>query len=522
MKQLSRRFFLKGVTGATIALPVLPSLLTASEARADANDPKKFFVFFRTGHGGVWANNMFPSLGAAPSTMEYAGRTIRKAQLARTVSSGRASLSPVLSASDSLLTSALVSKMNVIRGLDIPFYMAHHTGGNLGDYWRSAADSENNTAAGTIPKTPTVDQLMAWSSSVYPSTPSLRSIVFNGDGTSRFYENASARTGALTAVGDTANSAYALFSQLFPSGTAPLGADTPRLLDRVRDSYLALKNDTRLSREDKNRLEEHLTRVHEIDARLSVDAPTCTAVAPRDDRRDIDQAGYWSKPELMAARWKGLLEVTSLALTCGLTKVAVFRLDETFSSYASSGYHSNVAHRAHLEAPEANTVDAQADEVGSHQRFFEKAMLPFVSSLGSFLDHGQVVWSHECGVLTHSSMSMPLVTFGGLGGAFATGKFVDYRNQSLQVMTSNVLQQHANVVERPGLLWAQWLGHLLRGMGVPRSEWMQPPGTVGGYPHLTFRSLPNYRRQSGKTLDDYYPSDLFARAADNLPWLAAS
>ena len=39
---------------------------------------------------------------------------------------------------------------------------------------------------------------------------------------------------------------------------------------------------------------------------------------------------------------------------------------------------------------------------------------------GSLLDNGLVMWSHECGRVTHLHSNVGLVTFGSLGGFFNT------------------------------------------------------------------------------------------------------
>ena len=90
--QLNRRQVLRGIGGFTLALPLLPSLLTPSEAKAQAAAPAKRFIQFCTDHGGVWGSNMFPADPSA-QTQEYAGRTIRRGPLSLEVASGRARLS---------------------------------------------------------------------------------------------------------------------------------------------------------------------------------------------------------------------------------------------------------------------------------------------------------------------------------------------------------------------------------------------------------------------------------------------
>ena len=57
--------------------------------------------------------------------------------------------------------------MNVIAGLDVPFYLAHHTGGHLGNFARNDGNGGDGALAQSNPRR-TLDQIMAWSNSFYP------------------------------------------------------------------------------------------------------------------------------------------------------------------------------------------------------------------------------------------------------------------------------------------------------------------------------------------------------------------
>ena len=111
----NRRQFLRGAGGFALALPFLESL-SPREARAqEVVTPR--FVGMMTLHGGVWGANMFPSDAMAPETRQlFPGHMARFGQLTPEVSGGQASLSPVLTASSSLLTPTMASKMSgVVR-----------------------------------------------------------------------------------------------------------------------------------------------------------------------------------------------------------------------------------------------------------------------------------------------------------------------------------------------------------------------------------------------------------------------
>ena len=83
-------------------------------------------------HGGIWGSNMFPADDPGAQTQTFAGHAVRRSPLALAVSGGTAGVCPVLGASSAVLTQALADKMNVIRGLDVAFYLGHHTAGTWG------------------------------------------------------------------------------------------------------------------------------------------------------------------------------------------------------------------------------------------------------------------------------------------------------------------------------------------------------------------------------------------------------
>ncbi|HET9932303.1 MAG TPA: hypothetical protein VFQ35_16480, partial [Polyangiaceae bacterium] len=174
--RINRRFFLRGVGGTLLALPTLPSLLRPKTARAEAATPPKCFVHFRTPHGGISTANMWPNEATLTDTLGYT-HDIRRGALKATIDSGNSVVSPVLTASSSVLTASLVAKMNVLRGLDIPIAMAHNFGAALGYY-----DVDHQTPARP---TATVDQVLAYSSAFYPELGSVkqRSVVISAPGT---------------------------------------------------------------------------------------------------------------------------------------------------------------------------------------------------------------------------------------------------------------------------------------------------------------------------------------------------
>jgi hypothetical protein len=505
---LSRRFFLKSVSGATLALPALPSLLGSRVAEANPLAGPKCFAFMRTSHGGVWPENLYPADSlAVAETQTYGGHEIRRRAVNLNVANGVASLSPVLSAPASHFTPGLAAKMNLLRGIDFPIYMAHHPAGNLGNFLRPSVDADNAAPAGTIHATPTIDQLIGWSSSFYPdmSVVQERVLVLGESGVSSVWAAPDTRTGGIVNAALTASSSAHLFNRLFPTGQGP--AANVSLVDAVLADFNRLKSSAKLSNEDKTRLDMHLQQVDELERKLRVNV-SCP-VTPVEDNAPIRAPGSYPDDPVAQSGYQQLNnQVIALAFSCGVSRIMVMYEPDTFSTYSASNYHADVAHQSYT-TPARQQLHAQA-----HQQFFSGAFLDLAERLdaisigggATLLDRSLVCWSHESGPTTHNNDSTPYFTFGGAGGALKTGVYADYRNLTVRYDGS-----HPNQPVHPGVLVHQWTGTVLRAFGIPESEW-RPAGAIGGYPNITWVRVPN-------VLTPSYDQAAFDRTGEMLPFL---
>ncbi|MFO0728248.1 MAG: DUF1552 domain-containing protein [Myxococcota bacterium] len=519
----NRRWFLRGAAGATLAIPVLPSLLRSSRAEAQARTPLKYFVNFGTNHGAAWPQNMYPTI-AAPSmeSMSYGGHTIQRAPLVGAAdASGNVALSPVLTAPATTLTPALVQKMLVLRGLDIPFYIAHHTGGHLGNFAANAADptsSEDGAIAKQQAARPTIDQVMAWSSAFYPDLSGVtqRSMVMTPR-VSYGFENPSTRSGNVQEVGTIADSPAQLYHALFP---APPSMRTP-IVDRVLENYRRVRGSARISAADKTRLDDHMQRVSELQRRLATMVTCMRPPAPAAPHANAQLgAVIWNPPyaqnaALQEAWFQIMNDLIVAAFSCGLSRIATAVIDPTFEdSVPYQDWHQGVAHRA-MEADGAR----QGILWGSYKTFFNAIFLDLVKKLDAvpmpdgttLLDQSLVAWTQESGIVTHYLRDAPVVAFGGAAGFLKTGQIVDYRNQSLSFDPADTL-----FLRNPGLLWQQWLGTVLQAMGIPKTEW-EKPDVNAGYPDFKFSHVQWERITEVQA----YPESVWTVAGDVLPYLRA-
>ena len=456
---ISRRQFLRGSGGVALGLPFLPSLVPGKAwAQEVSFDPGPRFLMMCTGHGGVLESSMFPDESMMGESMTlYPGLDIRRGDLMRTVNGDRAQLSTVLSGSADVLTDQLVGKMNVLWGLDIPFYIAHHTGGHLGNFARNDGNGPDGRGI-QQQHMPTIDQLMAWSPSFYTSLTGVteRALIVGGNGLSWGYSNPSAASGNIQEVAALRDAPNA-FDRVFPAGPPTSEPTRPPIVDRVIEGYRSLRQgNRRLSGADRQRLDDHMDRLAELQRRLTTVNAACG---------DVTAPGFTQDP---IERTRLLGEVVTAALTCGATRIAVMGVGEDQYVPFAGDWHQQVAHQWQLDGPQAQLVEA-------NQAVFERVFLDLASRLDGIeeapgqtvLDGTLMACTQESGEMTHEARSIPTVTFGSGGGFFRTGQFVDYRNRTDRGTRRN----GQRVFGYTGLLYNQFLATCLQSMGVPQSEW---------------------------------------------------
>lgn len=501
-----RRQILRGAAGFTLALPLLPSLLPR-RAGAGGTPPgarRKRFVSICSEHGGVWANNMFPDDAVLTDSESYAGHTIRRGDLVAPAARGRTTLSHVLSAAADDLPAELVAKLNVIRGIDHTFYIAHHQGGHLGNY----AQNDGNGKDGQLllDHRPTIDQLMAWSPDFYPDLSTIleRSMIV-GQQVSFGWSSPATQSGMVQPLPPEWSS-LTLFNRIFVP-QEDMDSPRPPVVDRVIDHYRSLRqSDRRLSTEDRRRLDEHLERLDELQRRLEV-AVSCGEIPTptQDSIEEHANSSYPFDPAAHARFWQLFNDVIVAAFICDTSRIAVLRPWDTFASYPGD-WHQEIAHEAH--SPQG---DAQQTLADANQRLFESVFVDLVRKLDidqgdgtTLLDDCLVAWSQESGNITHESVSTPIITAGSAGGALNTGQYLDYRNidgEGFGPIEGSDERMH------PGLSYNQWLGTALQAMNLSPTDY--ETGTYGGYGHELV----------GKGRHALYPESVLQAQGDRLPWL---
>jgi hypothetical protein len=301
--------------------------------------------------------------------------------------------------------------------------------------------------------------------------------VIGGDGMSHGYSNPGNQMGEIQRV-TPENDSLALFNKIFVPPADP-GETRPPIVDRVLEDYKRLRNgNRRLSAKDKQRLDDHMDRVDELERKLNVSASCGDVQVPQGS--SIDEWGNSSfsvDPEAQKRFWQLMNDVIVAAFACNTSRIVTMNVTDHFSSYVGD-WHQDVAHQANVSA------DQHEINFGGHRRFFEDVYLDLVSKLdaledasgGSVLDHSLVQWTQESGCVTHDPIEMAVVTAGSADGFLTTGNYCDYRNlqkPAAKADGNNLVDSHC------GLVYNQWLGTVLQSMGLAPADY-ETEGN-GGY-----------------------------------------
>lgn len=519
---VTRRQLLVGLGGATLALPVLPSLLTKTAFGQDptyTRRPRLYWV--TTDHGGAFEKSMFPDAALlTESTPLFTDHSVRHGVLTSSVSGSNRAVSPILSGASSRFSESLVSKMNVLYGLDVPFYIAHNTGLHLGNYARNNGDGNDGKAVQGDPR-PTIDQLLAWSPSFYPDLGSIkeRALVMGSQQISFNFSNPGSKSGNIQNVRGSSN-ARELFDRVFVAPDAPSAPEEPAqkpVVDKVLESYKRLRDgNRRLSAADKQRLDDHMDRIAELERKLTTNTPRTPPGALCGAAERPGEGGSNGNDPTDAAR-RGQLwnDVIVAAFACGTSRIGVLGYGSTqpFASY-SGDWHHDVAHMWQNSEPQEHLKT-------SYQKFFESVFLDLAAKLDveeapgmTYLDNSLLVWSQESGMETHGTVSVPVVTFGSAAGFFKTGQFVDYRRTT---SSKSKFEAGGGGDQYCGLLYGQWLATVMRAMGMQPAEWELWDHPGYGVPFLTQESwTPPYRQHYENTSSRY-----FTMSSDVLPVIGA-
>jgi hypothetical protein len=452
---ITRRHFLQGL-GASLALPLMPSLLSRAEAQTLPLSTKRFIaVGFEN---GVWPAYWYPTIDTATmpytAATSYGYRSMALSSIAGPISEViRDNYSAILgTAYTHNFSGTIRNDMNLVRGMDgmMPA-LGHRAGFMLG------ANADNLDIEDK--KGPTIDQILAQSPKVYSRLPARRLLLCKADGGAEFSYTYDPITKTMQPGGSIFSPAE-VFDRLFVR--TDISQPTPRrakkIVDLVLEDYRRVKNSSRISRDDFNQLDNHMTQLSQLQA--SFQTLACSGGTRPQDNFTLDE---------MSARIKRHMDLIAIAIKCGITQVAVLGLNgmvdhNVYGFLGTTSTYHDLTHAGHDSAICKKVTQFFA----AHLPYLYNQLLEQEGTSGSrYIDNTLIYYGSHM-ARDHHQRDMPVILMGGKNFV-NQGRYIDYRQQDAIYNG-----------EKAGRNYSQLLVSIFAAMGLQPTDY-QYPGVADGW-----------------------------------------
>jgi hypothetical protein len=459
------------------------------EAKAAGPAPKRFIAMKTYNHPVI--TKWYPSTPVAGLTTRKDGtlaltkdlgdgsKNAKWALLSELVEPGKgvsANLGPALN--------KFLPKMTLLRGMDFLPDTNHNYSAWLGNY-ASCDEATPVPATLALPKWPTIDQVLAYSSKFYATPPAERSLhVGQGQFKGVQWSDGGRRGGPVTQGSTTTNPLDAynkLFAMFTPSGTSGMPDNSRQLkdaslVDRVYQDYMRLKTNKRLSAQDKQLVDQYAALMQDLHNRLKntkvvsctkPGAPPSSPANSGQDRNDIK------------AKWELFIDIIVAAIMCDRTRVFTLDVRKVLTG-AGALFHNpdgvggswhGAAHRWGGGDQSAITEGHTWAAENIFLRLMEKLDVPEEGG-GTYLDNSLIYWGGELG-FNHINYSVLSVLAGSAGGFIKPGRYIDY----IDWQSKAYFGQFGGTVIR-GMPHNQLMVTILQAMGLSPADY-ERPGVTG-------------------------------------------
>lgn len=419
----SRRAFLRGVGGVALGLPFLEGM---PERSAWAQDNAPVFMFFIVAANGVVKNQFYPSSTGPLTTASLQAETKAVSALADHAAN--------LLIVDGINYPGRLTNCGHAQGLCQSLTGVAPSGG--GSSAQSTGISADMLISGEL-NPDGVDPLTLYGGSKYYVA---ERISFSGAGNARPAERNPYNV-YRSLVGLVGNGGDGMTDPDEVEGTAnELIVRETSINDLIRDDLEGLLARSDLSAADRQRLDQHLTAVRQIEMGMddivtTVCEETGLNVSAIEGMQNLNFQANGMIEDLVKLH----SELVALAFACNANRVATLQwgdgTDGTVYNVPSNGrqwkFH-HISHRAQDDIGSGNDATAEV----AHAEIDALRMETFKHTLDQFaarglFDKAAVVWTnHVSDGPTHSFSNIPYVIAGNPGGVLKQGEYVSGGNAS--------------------------------------------------------------------------------------------
>jgi hypothetical protein len=217
--------------------------------------------------------------------------------------------------------------------------------------------------------------------------------------------------------------------------------------DFVRAEIAALLGNTKLSQNDRYRIEQHQQAIRDLEVGMECALPS--ELIAELEKLTTKQA---ESGDFVVTTARLQAQVIALAMNCGRTRAATLQIGNgndatqyTINGQKYENFH-HISHRINSDGSDGTAIEGADVKHHNIDKLFAsmfKEMLTILDSYttptGTLLDEGISVWLNDLSNgPPHSTRNMPYVCAGSGGGAFKTGVYIDVANASKnQFVTHN-------------------------------------------------------------------------------------
>jgi hypothetical protein len=422
--RMNRRTVLRGAGGLMLGLPLLEGLMPRRAAAQSAT--RSPFVLLVVGDNGVVQAGVSLSVSNEPERFwPTAAGTLTKASM--TADKTTRSTGELADYADKLL---------ITRGINLPY--------SSNGCSHSAADAQILTAAKITPGSTnckamgiSIDTAIAKAKNPAGRDPLvLHAGMFSPGGTGFDIPGyVSYVTPQQPRVYiDSPYKAYQTIIGAVGSGTTVSSAEAQAQMQRaarsksindvLRPQIQGLLARTDLSASDHDRLDQHLTAIRDIEAKI---ATTTYTIADADvaTMKTIDPKPYDQTTRDTAV--KLFMELMAFSAAADYSRVAVLKIGDRIDDhvYTYNGQSAKFHDVSHRQVPNAIDFHHYLDRMMlNYYKYLLDTLSQYSTPTGPLFDQGVTIYANQCATGAHSFSNIPWIQAGSANGYFKQGQYV--------------------------------------------------------------------------------------------------